>query len=39
MGSIAARPGGGGTSPLDEQAKFRLCLSAEQPDMPLDEGN
>jgi putative transposase len=36
-GSIAAKPSGGSTSPLEKQAKFLLALIAEQPDMTLDE--
>jgi transposase len=36
-GSIAAKPSGGSTSPLDEHAEFLLGLTAEQPDMALDE--
>jgi putative transposase len=36
-GSIAARSSGGSVSPLDEHAQFLLSLTAEQPDMTLDE--
>ena len=36
-GSVAAKPSGGSTSPLEKQAKFLLALIAEQPDMTLDE--
>ena len=36
-GSIAAKPSGGSTSPLEKHAKFLLALIAEQPDMTLDE--
>jgi transposase len=36
-GSIAAKRSGGSTSPLDEHAEFLLGLTAEQPDMTLDE--
>jgi transposase len=35
-GSIAAKPSGGSTSPLEKHAKFLLALIAE-PDMTLDE--
>jgi putative transposase len=35
-GSIAAKPSGGSTSPLDEHAKFLLGLTAERPDMTLE---
>src|ERR1700719_4004536 len=36
-GSIGARSSGGSGSPLDEHAQFLLALTAEQPDMTLDE--
>jgi transposase len=36
-GSVAARPSGGSTSPLEKHAEFLLALIAEQPDMTLDE--
>ena len=36
-GSIAAKPSGGSTSPLDKHAEFLLALIAERPDMTLDE--
>ena len=36
-GSIAAKPSGGSTSPLEEHAKFLLALIVEQPDLTLDE--
>ena len=36
-GSVAAKPSGGSTSPLEKHAKFLLALIAEQPDMTLDE--
>lgn len=36
-GSVAAKPSGGSTSPLEEHAKFLLALIAAQPDMTLDE--
>ena len=36
-GSVAARPSGGSTSPLEKHAKFLLALVAEQPDLTLDE--
>jgi transposase len=36
-GSVAARPSGGSTSPLEKHAEFLLGLIAEQPDMTLDE--
>jgi transposase len=36
-GSIAAKPSGGSTSPLEKHAEFMLALIAEQPDMTLDE--
>lgn len=36
-GSIAAKPTGGSTSPLDEHADFLLGLIAERSDLTLDE--
>lgn len=36
-GSVAARPSGGSTSPLEKHAEFLLRLIAEQPDMTPDE--
>jgi hypothetical protein len=36
-GSVAARPSGGSTSPLEEHAGFLLGLITEQPDLTLDE--
>ena len=36
-GSVAAKPSGGSTSPLETHAEFLLALIAEQPDMTLDE--
>jgi transposase len=36
-GSVAAKPSGGSTSPLEKHAEFLLALIAEQPDMTLDE--
>jgi transposase len=36
-GSVAAKPSGGSTSPLDKHAEFLLALIAEQPAMTLDE--
>src|SRR4249919_81976 len=36
-GSIAAKPSGGSTSPLERHAEFLLGLIAERPDMTLDE--
>jgi transposase len=36
-GSVAAKPSGGSTSPLEEHAKFLLGLITEKPDLPLDE--
>lgn len=36
-GSVAAKPSGGSTSPLDKHAEFLLALIAEQPDLTLDE--
>jgi transposase len=36
-GSIAPKPSGGSTSPLEEHAEILLSLIAEQPDLTLDE--
>ena len=36
-GSVAAKPSGGSTSPLEKHAEFLLALIAERPDMTLDE--
>src|ERR1700704_5919943 len=36
-GSIAAKPSGGSTSPLEKHVKFLLALIAEQQNMTLDE--
>src|SRR5215510_5239967 len=36
-GSVAAKPSGGSTSPLEEHAEFLLRLIVEQPDLTLDE--
>ena len=36
-GSVAAKPSGGSTSPLEDHAEFLLALIAEQPDLTLDE--
>lgn len=36
-GSVAAKPSGGSTSPLEEHAEFLLRLIVEQPDSTLDE--
>jgi transposase len=36
-GSVAAKPSGGSTSPLEEHAEFLLALIIEQPDLTLDE--
>jgi transposase len=36
-GSVAARPSGGSTSPLEDHARFLLALIAAQPDLTLDE--
>ena len=36
-GSIAAKPSGGSTSPLEKHAEFLLGLMTERPDMTLDE--
>jgi len=36
-GSVAAKPSGGSTSPLEKHAEFLLAVIAEQPDSTLDE--
>src|SRR6266508_5197929 len=36
-GSVAAKPSGGSTSPLEDHAEFLLALIAEQRDLTLDE--
>jgi putative transposase len=36
-GSVAAKPSGGSTSPLEEHAKFLLTLIVAQSDLTLDE--
>jgi transposase len=36
-GSVAAKPSGGSTSPLEEHADFLLRLITEKPDLTLDE--
>lgn len=36
-GSVAARPSGGSTSPLEQHAEFLLALIEQQPDLTLDE--
>ena len=36
-GSVAAKPSGGSTSPLEKHAEFLLALIAEKPDRTLDE--
>jgi transposase len=36
-GSVAPRPSGGSTSPLEEHADFLLALIGGKPDMTLDE--
>jgi transposase len=36
-GSVAAKPSGGSTSPLEDHAEFLLALIAERPDLTLDE--
>ena len=36
-GSVAAKPSGGSTSPLEEHAEFLLALIAAQSDLTLDE--
>jgi len=37
-GELAAKPRGGGISPLEAHAAMLLSLVAEQPDLTLDEG-
>jgi transposase len=36
-GSVAPKPSGGSTSPLEEHTEFLLALIVEQPDLTLDE--
>src|SRR5512145_3496043 len=36
-GSVAAKPSGGSTSPLEQYAEFLLGLIADHPDLTLDE--
>jgi transposase len=36
-GSVAAKPSGGSTSPLEQHAEFLLGLIVDQPDPTLDE--
>src|SRR6266568_7458345 len=36
-GSVAAKPSGGSTSPLEQHAEFLLDLIVDQPDLTLDE--
>src|SRR5947208_14767812 len=36
-GSVAAKPSGGSTSPLEDHAEFLLALVDEQSDLTLDE--
>lgn len=36
-GSVAAKPSGGSTSPLERHAEFLLALVADKPDLTLDE--
>ena len=36
-GSVAAKPSGGSTSPLEDHADFLLALIAKKPDLTLDE--
>ena len=36
-GSVAAKPSGGSTSPLEEHAEFLLGLVTERPDITLEE--
>ncbi|SRR6266849_3316680 len=36
-GSVAAKPSGGSTSPLEERAEWLLALIAKQADLTLDE--
>ena len=37
IGSVAAKPSGGSTSPLEQHAEFLLGLIVDQPDLTLDE--
>jgi transposase len=37
VGSVAAKPSGGSTSPLEKHADFLLGLITEKPDLTLDE--
>ena len=37
LGSVAAKPRGGSTSPLEQHADFLLQLIEQQPDLTLDE--
>ena len=36
-GSVAAKPSGGSTSPLEQHGEFLLGLIADEPDLTLDE--
>ena len=36
-GSVAAKPSGGSTSPLEQHAEFLLGLVPDEPDLTLDE--
>jgi len=36
-GSVAAKPSGGRSSPLEERAQWLLALVADKPDLTLDE--
>src|SRR5258708_34117488 len=36
-GSVAAKPSGGSTSPLEKHAEFLLRLMSERPDMTLEQ--
>jgi transposase len=36
-GSVAAKPSGGRSSPLEEHAQWLLALVADKPDLTLDE--
>jgi transposase len=36
-GSVAAKPSGGSTSPLEAHGQWLMALIAEQPDLTLDE--
>ncbi len=36
-GNVAAKPSGGSTSPLEKHAEVLLALSADKPDLTLDE--